>query len=97
MNMQFYKVVKSFNKKKKYHKFVYDNKEEKWIKLHKEIFKFQVLKREVFDIQKSDVVVLLIDFTCMDAKIKSFYGKKKNTNQQELSNRKLIELKNRKI
>ena len=48
----FYGVVKAYNRGRRTHKIVYDDKEEEWVKLHEEKFKLQVLEGEVFGAQQ---------------------------------------------
>nr|XP_024388338.1 uncharacterized protein LOC112288421 isoform X1 [Physcomitrium patens] len=75
----FYGVVKAFNRGRRSHKIVYDDKEEEWVKLHEEIFKLQVLEGEVFGTQQQDVARQSAEVTCIDPMI---VGKGENINQQ---------------
>jgi len=82
-NKWFYGVVKAYNRGRKSHKIVYDDKEEEWLKLHEEKFKLQVLDGEVFGTQEQVVSRQFAVVTGNGSKISSSIGKSNRVNESE--------------
>uniref|UniRef100_A0A7I4E4R4 Enhancer of polycomb-like protein n=1 Tax=Physcomitrium patens TaxID=3218 RepID=A0A7I4E4R4_PHYPA len=86
-NRWFYGVVKAYNRGRRSHKIVYDDKEEEWVKLHEEIFKLQVLEGEVFGEQQQAAAAAAqpAQVASIFAKNVSSIEKGRNMNHQEFS------------
>ncbi|KAG0560818.1 hypothetical protein KC19_9G016200 [Ceratodon purpureus] len=86
----FYGLVKAYNRGRRTHKIVYDDKEEEWVKLHEEKFKLQVLEGEVFGVASGVVVRHSADETGIESRINSLDGKESTMGKQEFLGDEMI-------